>query len=186
MICQVAEPIASLDNSDSQSLLERIVDARLVLIGEATHGTSEFYLIRASITKALVQQKDLDFVAIEADFPDAYRTHNFVTHRQREEPHQWESFARFPTWVWRNHEMRDFIHLLRDYNLDQRSPRRRIGFYGFDIYSLFTSIHCVIKYLEHVDPAAASLARPRYGCLAPWKADPASYAQAALTGGIYS
>ena len=182
MIRQVAEPIASPDNPDLQSLLERIGEARLVLIGEATHGTSEFYRIRAAITKALLQQKNFDFVAVEADWPDAYRIHDFVTHKQREEPRQWEAFARFPTWMWRNQEVLDFVHWLRDFNLDQRPLGGRAGFYGLDIYSLFTSIHCVLDYLEGVDPEAAAVARVRYGCLTPWEADPASYGQAALTG----
>jgi protein-L-isoaspartate(D-aspartate) O-methyltransferase len=162
--------------------LERIGEARLVLIGEATHGTSEFYRIRAAITKALVQHKGFDFVAVEADWPDAYRIHDFVTHRHREEPHEWETFARFPTWMWRNHEVLDFIHWLRDHNLAKRSPDRRVGFYGLDLYSLFTSIHCVLDYLDRVDPQAATVARVRYGCLTPWEADPANYGRAALTG----
>lgn len=182
MIRQVAEPIASADNPDLEPLLERIGDARLVLIGEASHGTSEFYRIRAAITKALVQQKNFDFVAVESDWPDAYRIHDYVTHRQRDEPHEWEAFARFPTWMWRNQEVLDFVHWLRDFNLHQRSTARRVGFYGLDIYSLFTSIHCVLDYLDRVDPDAAAVARTRYGCLTPWEADPASYGQAALTG----
>jgi protein-L-isoaspartate(D-aspartate) O-methyltransferase len=153
-----------------------------VLIGEASHGTSEFYRIRAEITKALVERKDFDFVAIEADWPDAYRIHDFVTHKEREEPHDWEAFARFPTWMWRNHEVLDFVHWLRDFNLRRRSPTRRVGFYGLDLYSLFTSIHCVLKYLDHVDAEAAAVARVRYGCLTPWEADPATYGRAALTG----
>jgi protein-L-isoaspartate(D-aspartate) O-methyltransferase len=162
--------------------LDRIGDARLVLIGEASHGTSEFYRIRAEITKALIERKDFSFVAIEADWPDAYRIHDFVTHKERDEPHEWEAFARFPTWMWRNHEVLEFIHWLRDFNLKRRLPDRRVGFYGLDLYSLFTSIHCVLKYLDSVDPPAAAVARARYGCLTPWEADPATYGRAALTG----
>ncbi len=182
MIRQAAEPIASLDRPDVRSLLERIGDARLVLIGEATHGTSEFYRLRAAITKTLLEQKGFDFVAIEADWPDAYRIHDFVTHKQRQEPHDWEAFARFPTWMWRNHEVLDFIHWLRDFNLHRQTPQQRVGFYGLDLYSLFTSIHRVLEYLDRVDPKSAAIARSRYGCLSPWEADPASYGRAALTG----
>lgn len=182
MIRQVAEPIASVDRPDLQNVLERIGDARLVLIGEATHGSSEFYRIRAAITKALIEQKGYDFVAVEADWPDSYRIHDFVIHRQRAEPYDWESFARFPTWMWRNHEVLDFIHWLRDFNLERRPPDRRAGFYGLDLYSLFTSIHRVLDYLERVDPQAAEVARVRYGCLTPWEADPANYGRAALSG----
>ena len=182
LIREVAEPFSSIESANLQPLLDRIGDARLVLIGEASHGTSEFYRIRAEITKALVERKNFDFVAVEADWPDAYRIHDFVTHREREEPHDWEAFARFPTWMWRNQEVLDFIHWLRDFNLQRRSPGRRVGFYGLDLYSLFTSIHCVLKYLDRVDPEAAAVARVRYGCLTPWEADPATYGRAALTG----
>jgi protein-L-isoaspartate(D-aspartate) O-methyltransferase len=181
LIREAAEPISSIADADLQPLLERIGDARVVLIGEASHGTSEFYRIRAEITKALVEQKSFDFVAVEADWPDAYRIHDFVTHKQRQEPHDWEAFARFPTWMWRNHEVLEFIHWLRDFNLERRSPGRRVGFYGLDLYSLFTSIHCVLNYLDRVDPQAADVARVRYGCLTPWEADPAMYGRAALT-----
>jgi protein-L-isoaspartate(D-aspartate) O-methyltransferase len=182
LIREAAEPFAEIETADLGPLLERIGDARVVLIGEASHGTSEFYRIRAEITKALLKQKDFDFVAVEADWPDAYRIHDFVTHRQREEPHDWEAFARFPTWMWRNHEVLDFIHWLRDFNLQRRPPARRVGFYGLDLYSLFTSIHCVLTYLNRIDPDAAAVARVRYGCLTPWEGDPATYGQAALTG----
>jgi protein-L-isoaspartate(D-aspartate) O-methyltransferase len=182
MIRHAAEPIGSIENANLKPLLDRIGQARLVLIGEATHGTSEFYRMRAEITKALIREKNFDFVAIEADWPDAYRIHDFVTHRMRPEPHQWQSFARFPTWMWRNLEVLDFIHWLRDFNLRERPAERRAGFYGLDLYSLFTSIDCVLEYLDRVDPAAAKVARVRYGCLSPWETDPASYGQAALAG----
>lgn len=182
LIRECAEPISSIDNANLRPLLERIGNSRIVLIGEASHGTSEFYRMRAEITKALIEQKNFNFVAIEADWPDAYRIHDFVTHKEREEPHEWEAFARFPTWMWRNQEVLDFIHWLRDFNLERRSESSRVGFYGLDLYSLFTSIHCVLKYLERTDPQAAAVARARYGCLTPWEADPATYGRAALAG----
>ncbi|MGD9855627.1 MAG: protein-L-isoaspartate(D-aspartate) O-methyltransferase [Planctomycetaceae bacterium] len=186
MIRQAAEPLSSIETADLEPLLDRIGDARLVLIGEASHGTSEFYRMRAEITKALIAQKGFDFVAVEADWPDAYRIHDFVTHRQREEPHDWEAFARFPTWMWRNHEVLDFIHWLRDFNLHQRPHDQRAGFYGLDLYSLFTSIHSVLNYLDRVDPDAAMVARLRYGCLTPWEGDPATYGRAALSGRFHT
>ena len=182
LIREAAEPFYSIENADLQPLLDRIGDARLVLIGEASHGTSEFYRIRAEITKALVERKNFDFVAVEADWPDAYRIHDFVTHKEREEPHDWEAFSRFPTWMWRNQEVLDFIHWLRDFNLQRRPPGRRVGFYGLDLYSLFTSVNCVLNYLDRVDPQAAAVARVRYGCLTPWEGDPATYGRATLTG----
>ena len=182
LIRNAAEPFSSIENADLQPLLERIGDARVVLIGEASHGTSEFYRIRAEITKALVEKKGFDFVAVEADWPDAYRIHDFVTHKESDEPHDWEAFSRFPTWMWRNQEVLDFIHWLRDFNLQKRPPERRVGFYGLDLYSLFTSVDCVLKYLDRVDPEAAAVARVRYGCLTPWEGDPATYGRATLTG----
>ncbi|WZO97518.1 protein-L-isoaspartate(D-aspartate) O-methyltransferase [Isosphaeraceae bacterium EP7] len=186
LIRNAAEPFSSIENADLQPLLDRIGDARLVLIGEASHGTSEFYRIRAEITKALIERKNFDFVAVEADWPDAYRIHDFVTHKERDEPHDWEAFARFPTWMWRNQEVLDFIHWLRDYNLQQRLPERRVGFYGLDLYSLFTSVDCVLDYLDRVDSQAAAVARVRYGCLTPWEGDPATYGRATLTGEYHS
>ncbi|MGV3484798.1 MAG: protein-L-isoaspartate(D-aspartate) O-methyltransferase [Planctomycetaceae bacterium] len=182
LIRAAAEPFASIERADFEPLLRRIGDARLVLIGEASHGTSEFYRIRAEITKAFVQQKGFQFVAVEADWPDAYRIHDFVTHRWREEPHDWESFARFPTWMWRNHEVLDFIHWLREFNLHRHTTAERVGFYGLDLYSLFTSIDRVLGYLDRVDPATAAVARERYGCLTPWAGDPALYGRAAISG----
>lgn len=182
LIRKAAEPLRSPDQPDLSQLLNRIGTARLVLIGEATHGTSEFYRMRAAITRALVEQKGFDFVAVEADWPDAYRIHDFVTHRQREEPHDWMAFARFPTWMWRNLEVLEFIHWLRDYNLDDRSIDRRVGFYGLDMYCMYTSISRVLEYLDRVDPRTAEIARTRYGCLSPWEADPANYGRATLAG----
>ncbi|MEZ4743852.1 MAG: protein-L-isoaspartate(D-aspartate) O-methyltransferase [Bdellovibrionota bacterium] len=182
MIRKAAEPVSSYDEPNIDRLLERISDARLVLIGEATHGTSEFYRIRTAITKALLRKNDFDFIAIEADWPDAYRIHDFVTHKERDEPRDWEAFSRFPTWMWRNEEVHDFIHWLRDFNLNSRSEKNRVGFFGLDLYSLFTSIHAVLEYLDSVDPETAEVARFRYGCLTPWELDPASYGRAALSG----
>ena len=182
MIRESAELITSIESHDFGPLLERIGNARLVLIGEASHGTSEFYRFRAEITKALIEQKHFQFVAVEADWPDAYRIHDFVTHKMRDEPRHWEAFARFPTWMWRNQEVLDFIHWLRDFNLKHRNVEHRVGFFGLDLYSLFTSIDAVLNYLDGVDPETAKLARNRYGCLTPWEEDPASYGRAVLSG----
>lgn len=181
MIRDAAEPFSSIESADLRPLLDRIGDTRVVLIGEASHGTSEFYAMRARITQALIEQQKFNFVAVEADWPDAYRIHDFVTHKHREEPHNWEAFARFPTWMWRNHEVLDFIHWLRDFN-QQRPHQERVGFFGLDLYSMFTSIHRVLHYLQRIDPQAAKVARERYGCLTPWQQDPATYGRAALTG----
>ncbi|MCC7250568.1 protein-L-isoaspartate(D-aspartate) O-methyltransferase [Hyphomicrobium sp.] len=161
-------------------LLRRIGDARVVLIGEATHGTSEFYRIRARITQELIRRKGFNIVAIEADWPDAARIDNHVRHRHIPRA-EWTAFARFPTWMWRNEETREFIDWLHDRNAPL-APDERAAFYGLDLYSLYGSIRSVIHYLEGVDPDLAAVARQRYGCLTPWESDPSAYGQATLSG----
>ena len=153
-----------------------------MLIGEASHGTSEFYRMRARITKELIRTRGFGIVAVEADWPDARRIDRYVQalpdgHRSEE-----AAFARFPTWMWRNHETWGFVEWLRVFNAETRDPARHASFYGLDLYSLFTSIRAVLEYLERVDPAAARLARERYGCLTPWEGDPQAYGRAALSG----
>jgi protein-L-isoaspartate(D-aspartate) O-methyltransferase len=182
LLREVAEPMSSIEDHDLGALLERLHGARLVLIGEATHGTSEFYRLRARITRELIRGHDFQVVAVEADWPDARRVHRYVQalpdgHRP-EEP----AFERFPTWMWRNHETWAFVEWLRAFNAETREPARRAGFYGLDLYSLFTSIRSVLAYLERVDPPAARLARERYSCLTPWQSDPQAYGRAALSG----
>ncbi|MGI9571200.1 MAG: erythromycin esterase family protein, partial [Desulfobulbia bacterium] len=164
-------------------LLERIGNARVVLIGEATHGTSEFYRMRARITEQLIYQKDFNIVAVEADWPDAARIDNYV--RQRDvPPSEWEAFGRFPTWMWRNEEVKIFIDWLHEHN-KTRPNESCCGFFGLDLYSLYHSVASVINYLEDIDPDLAEVARHRYGCLTPWEADPAAYGHAALTGAYH-
>jgi erythromycin esterase-like protein len=161
-------------------MLDRIGDAKVVLIGEASHGTSEFYRMRAEITKQLITRRGFTIVAAEADWPDAAQIDNYA--RQHDvPPSEWTSFARFPTWMWRNTEMRAFVDWLHAYNLELPIDRRA-GFFGLDLYSLYTSVREVTKYLDDMDPSLAQLARVRYGCLSPWESDPAAYGHAALTG----
>ncbi|HEU5046519.1 MAG TPA: erythromycin esterase family protein [Rickettsiales bacterium] len=151
---------------DYTKLLEMIGDARFVLIGEATHGTDEFYRIRAEITKQLIRYYGFSAVAVEADWPDSYRVNRYV--RGHEHIHNADSalseFLRFPTWMWRNHVIADFINWMREYNTGKSLPQDKIGFYGLDLYSLRTSIEAVLKYLDNVDPDAALRARHYYGC----------------------
>jgi protein-L-isoaspartate(D-aspartate) O-methyltransferase len=161
-------------------MLDRIGDARVVLIGEASHGTSEFYRLRARITQRLIEEKGFGIVAIEGDWPDAARIDYYVRHRQAT-PSEWSAFARFPTWMWRNTDVRDFVDWLHDYNKGRRDGYK-VGFYGLDLYSLYNSARAVISYLDDVDPDLADVARWRYGCLSPWETDPAAYGHAALTG----
>lgn len=180
LITKHAEAFATLEDADLEPLMRRIGDARVVLIGEASHGTSEFYRLRAHITQSLIETKGFNIVGIEADWPDAARIDHYVRHRDALSS-EWTAFARFPTWMWRNEETRGFVDWLhaRNSTLDHQN---RTAFYGLDLYSLYTSVRVVIDYLESVDPQLATVARQRYGCLTPWEADPAAYGRAALHG----
>jgi protein-L-isoaspartate(D-aspartate) O-methyltransferase len=183
-ISDACEPFLEIETANLEPLLDRIGDSRVVLIGEASHGTSEFYEMRARITQELITRGNFDFVAIEGDWPDAARIDHYV--RQFDyPPSEWTAFARFPTWMWRNNETRQFVEWLRDLN-HQRSERERVAFHGLDLYSLYSSVNEVLRYLDKVDPAAAQVARVRYGCLTPWQADPATYGHAAITGSYRS
>jgi len=183
-IADACEPFNSLESVDLGPLLRRIGEAKLVLIGEASHGTSEFYKMRSRITSELIAKKNFNFVAIEGDWPDAARIDHYVRHFDYP-PSEWTAFARFPTWMWRNNEVRVFIDWLRLHNAGIAHDER-VAFHGLDLYSLYSSIRSILKYLDEVDPAAASLARERYGCLTPWQADPATYGRAALSGSYRS
>lgn len=143
-----------------------IGDARFVLMGEATHGTHEFYRERARITQRLITEKDFVAVAVEADWPDAYRVNRYVRGRSGDtsSEHALTGFKRFPTWMWRNTDVVSFVDWLRSYNDSLMSHVPPIGFYGLDLYSLFTSIDEVLHYLNKVDPEAARQARARYAC----------------------
>jgi erythromycin esterase-like protein len=165
------------------ALLDLIGDARLVLIGEATYGTDEFYSIRAELTKALIRSKQFNLVAAEADWPDAYRVNRWVRHVS-EEPDAAAAlgdFVRFPRWMWRNSVVVDFVEWLRRYNA-KRMASDRIGFYGLDLYSLHMSIDAVLKYLRKVDPDAAARACHRYSCFEHFGSDPQSHGYAANLG----
>ncbi|WP_354684392.1 erythromycin esterase family protein [Cupriavidus necator] len=155
---------------------------RVVLLGESSHGTAEFYHARAALTAHLVARHGFRIVAVEADWPDAAAVDRHVRGRPAlpaESPG--EAFTRFPVWMWRNLEVARFIRWLRAHN-DTLPPDRRTGFFGLDIYSLRASIAAVLAYLEGVDPEAAREARERYACLEPWGRDPARYGRAVLHG----
>lgn len=180
LIAQAAEPFASIESADLGPLLDRIGDAHTVLLGEASHGTSEFYRIRERISRELIEHKGFDFIAIEGDWPDAAHIDHYVRHREYP-PSEWMAFARFPTWMWRNNEVRAFVVWLRSHNVSLK-PADRVAFHGLDLYSLYDSIRFVLDYLDRVDPKSAEVARQRYGCLTPWQSDPATYGRAALNG----
>ena len=179
-VANAAEGFASVEDADLAPLLDRIGDARIVLLGEATHGTAEFYIMRERISRELIRRKGFRFIAIEGDWPDAARIDHYVRHFETP-PSEWTAFARFPTWMWRNEEVRGFVDWLHEYN-GAVPLEGRVAFHGLDLYSLYNSMRAVLSYLEDVDPATAKIARERYGCLTPWQTDPATYGRAALTG----
>ncbi|HEU4731692.1 MAG TPA: protein-L-isoaspartate(D-aspartate) O-methyltransferase [Kofleriaceae bacterium] len=182
LIAECAEPIERIEDAPIEGLIERIGDARVVLLGEATHGTSEFYRMRARITQQLILRHGFNAVAIEGDWPDAAAVDRYVRGRLAR-PRPWVPFARFPTWMWRNREAQDLIEWLRAYNLEGHGD---VSFSGLDLYSMYTSAYEVVHYLDRVDPVAAAAARERYGRLTPWQDDPAAYGRAALMGRMQS
>ena len=164
--------------NDFNSLLELIGDARFVLIGEASHGTHEFYRIRAQISKLLIAQRGFNAVAVEADWPDAYRVNRFVrgAGSDLDSVDSLGGFQRFPQWMWRNADVLDFVGWLREHNDQQAFEERKCGFYGLDLYSLQASIEAVLAYLSKVDPEAAKRARHYYSCFEYFGKDPTAYA----------
>src|SRR5688500_7356475 len=162
------------------TLFDRYGDATVVLLGEATHGTSEFYRARAAITRRLILEHGFNIVAVEADWPDAARIDRYVRHLEPEQS-EMEAFARFPTWMWRNLEVLEFVDWLRARN-ETRARPARVEFRGLDVYSMSNSIAAVLAYLNRVDPEAAKEARRRYGCLTPWQDEPARYGRLATLG----
>ncbi|XVQ85889.1 erythromycin esterase family protein [Microbispora siamensis] len=161
-----SELVPTRDGVPSDEVLFHIVgDARFVLIGEASHGTHDFYAARARMTRQLIEEKGFVAVAVEADWPDAYRVNRFVRGRGDDATAEeaLRGFARFPSWMWRNADVLDFLGWLRERN-ERLDERARAGFYGLDLYSLHRSAEEVIAYLEKVDPVAAERARDRYSC----------------------
>ena len=182
MIAQAAEPLPAFDDPAFGRLFERFADRRVVLLGEASHGTSEFYQARAAITRHLIAEHGFTVLAVEADWPDAATIDRYVRDRpaigQTEPP-----FQRFPTWMWRNTEAAALMDWMRDHNDSIRDLDRSAGFYGLDLYNMSSSIATVLAYLDEVDPDAAAIARERYGCLTPWQKEPSTYGRAVLTAG---
>jgi erythromycin esterase len=175
---RIARPLATADDLDP--LIERIGDARYVLLGEASHGTSEYYTWRTEISKRLVLEKGFSFIAVEGDWPDCYRVNRYV--RAFEDSGEnaeavLHAFERWPTWMWANREVVELVSWLRRHN-DRVHPDRRVGFYGLDVYSLWDSMHAVVEYLERLDPALARAARRAYSCFDPYHNEPQDYARA--------
>lgn len=166
-------------DGDLDPLLQAIGSARIVLLGEATHGTHEFYDWRARITQRLIAEQGFSFVAVEGDWPDCYAINRFVkgydTERRAHEV--LDAFDRWPTWMWANRDVERFAEWLRDHN-DGQPAEARAGFDGLDVYSLWDSMREVVEYLDRVDPDAASAAREAYGCFEPFHGDEQRYARA--------
>jgi erythromycin esterase-like protein len=181
MITRAAEPLPEVDDTEFARAFDRFGDARVVLLGEASHGTSEFYRARAAITRWLIEQRGFTVVALEADWPDARALDAFARGKPRPLG-AGQAFRRFPTWMWRNREFDQFLTWLKGHNA-RRGERPKAGIYGLDLYNLSASMRAVIGYLDQVDPQAAEVARRRYGCLTPWADEPAAYGKLALTSG---
>jgi erythromycin esterase-like protein len=172
---------------EHDALLELIGPARFALLGEASHGTREFYRERATITRRLIVEKGFTAVAVEADWPDAWRLNRYVRGLS-DDPDATAAlsgFQRFPGWMWRNTEVRDFAQWLRGHN-EGRPPAQQVGFYGIDLYSLFSSMQAVLAYLDRTDPDAALRARQRYACFDHAREDSQAYGYAASFGLAHS
>ncbi len=180
-LAAAAEPFDDIDSPGFARMFDRFGDRRVVLLGEASHGTSEFYRARAAITRRLIEEHGFTIVAVEADWPDAAAVDRHVRHLPpRDVPGA--DFGRFPTWMWRNTDVAAFLRWLHAHNAD-KAPEQRVRFAGLDMYNLRASIMGVLKYLDETDPEAAAIARERYGCLSPWQAEPADYGRMALSRG---
>lgn len=164
-ISQATHPLIG-SPEDFDPIIELVGDARFVLIGEASHGTHEFYRVRAQISKQLISQRGFNAVAVEADWPDAYRVNCYVrgSSNDLDSVEALSGFERFPQWMWRNADVLDFIGWLRAHNDEQSFDNRKCGFFGLDLYSLHASIEAVLAYLSKVDPEAAKRARHHYSC----------------------
>ena len=180
MIAAAAEELPHFEDPAFGAMFDRFGDRRVVLLGEASHGTAEFYRARAAITRRLIENFNFTIVAVEADWPDAARIDREVRLRPGSRAGK-PPFRRFPTWMWRNTDVQAFLHWLRDRNEAVNDSRARAGFYGLDIYNMSDSIASVLAYLERVDPPSAAVARQRYGCLTPWQNEPTTYGRAVLS-----
>jgi erythromycin esterase-like protein len=180
LIAEAAEPFGDFD--ELAQLAERFAHRRVVLLGEATHGTAEFYEARARIAEMLVAEHGFNIVAVEADWPDAAVYDAYVRGLPRPKMPK-AAFTRFPTWMWRNGQVAEFLNGLKAINESIGDPDRKAGFYGLDVYSLGASVEAVLAYLDKVDPETAAIARERYGCLAPWRAHPVRHGRMALSRG---
>jgi erythromycin esterase-like protein len=174
LIQEVAVPLPEVADPSFATFVDRFADAKVILLGESTHGTDEFYRARAAITERLIREHGFTIIAVEADWPDAARIDAYIRGRT-DLPSALTPFQRFPMWMWRNRAIRDFVERLREINSGFALPERKVGFYGLDLYSLPSSMDAVVDFVKRFDPAALQEVREHYGCLAPFKNDPESY-----------
>ncbi len=182
LTAQVRTLARPLDEHALDALLDRIGDSRFVLLGEASHGTAEYYLWRARISRRLIEEKGFSFIAVEGDWPDCYCVNRHVKGRPDAGSDPYEvlrAFVRWPTWMWANEEIADLVHRLREHN-EGLPEERKAGFYGLDVYSLWDSLYQVMAYLKKHDPAALPAARRAYQCFEPYGEDVQEYARATL------
>jgi len=180
-IKQKAIPFNNIKKYPIDQLLDRIGEAKVVLFGEASHGTSEFYLTRQEITKALIEKKGFNFVCAEADWSDAEQISSYVKNEHTQK--DWMPFTRFPQWMWKNKEVLNFVEWLKKYNSENNN---KAGFYGLDLYGLENSIDLVIRYLENIDVDLANLAKKRYACITPYMSNPAIYGKMVISNQLES
>jgi len=175
---RITRPLES--DADLDALLDTVGDARFVLLGEASHGTSEFYTWRARISKRLIEERGFSFIAVEGDWPDCYRVNRYAKHMADSGDSALDvlhAFERWPTWMWANREVIELVEWLHEHNR-RLAGERQAGFYGLDVYSLWDSMRAVMEYLERIDPRLAAAARRAYNCFEPYAEDVQEYARA--------
>ncbi|OWV65281.1 protein-L-isoaspartate O-methyltransferase [Rhizobium sp. R339] len=179
LIADAAEEFSSLDDQNFAALFDRFAESRIVLLGESTHGTAEFYEARAAISRHLIEHHGFNLIAVEADWPDAAAIDRWTKGQALKGS---PPFGRFPEWMWRNMEFSKFANWMKEENQRRAALQKDpIRFYGLDLYNMSGSIRSVLDYLESVSPETAAIARERYGCLSPWQSNPATYGRAVLT-----
>lgn len=179
-IQSLARPLGKV--SDLQPLFEQIDDKKYVLLGEASHGTREYYIWRKEISKKLIQEQGFSFIAVEGDWPDCYRVNRYIKgypHSGNSAREVLHAFNRWPTWMWANQEMVEFVEWLKDFNADL-PKEKKVGFYGLDVYSLWDSLEAILSFLKYKDPQSVEAAIKAYRCFEPYRGDPQEYAQSLL------
>lgn len=182
LIAGAAVDLPPIEDPAFGTMFDRFGEKRVVLLGEASHGTSEFYRARAAITKRLIEEHGFTIVAVEADWPDAAYLNRYIR-GERQPENVSPPFQRFPRWMWCNKDVAAFINWMREHNAAVGDSDRKAGFYGLDLYNMSGSIAAVLAYLDKTDSEAAAIARERYGCLTPWQNEPATYGRAMLRAG---